>query len=90
MRWFEQVWSTSSHMCAAGVRKCATSLPDGGFSRPTVHASGRRQFGQVVETSTAGSPGTRLGTANESHAQPPHHSVWSPMTAKPIGTEVNG
>lgn len=72
------------------MRKCATSLPGGGAARLTTQACGVSQAGQRVAASTSGSPWTRCGMANESQAQPPHHSVRAPMTGKPSGTEAKG
>jgi hypothetical protein len=68
----------------------ATSGPSGGPERVTVHASGRRQAGQVVATRTLGSSFTRLGMAKLSQAHPPHHRFLSPMTENPRFTVVKG
>jgi hypothetical protein len=56
----------------------------------TVHASGRRQAGQVVATKTLGSSVTRLGMAKLSQAHPPHHRFFSPITENPRFTVVKG
>src|SRR5665213_2705759 len=90
MRWFPHVCTTSSHMYATDTRKCATSFPAGGWSRPTFQACGVSHAGHRVATSIGSGSCTRCDSANESHAQPPHHSVAVPMTENPRGTAENG
>ncbi len=64
--------------------------PSGGRCRPTLHACGRPQAGHRVATSASSSPGSKWGSAKESQAQPPHHSVRVPITEKPSGMAEKG
>ena len=69
----------SSHIRCAGTRRWATWPPSGGCSVPT----GREHAGHLVATSASPSPGSRCGSAKESRAQPPRHSVCAPHHGGP-------